>query len=382
MINETKLIYNNKSYSCNLTVILCDLLCYFFFCSQVKPSSDNLAASSLSKDVRNRNIRKVETNARVAFVIWIMEFCANICIIIVWAIVYGKTTFATLTTNIIWYYIILPHILLMNTAHNKDLVVDQGWKTTIKNALSLPMPFNMKRSIQDAQQNQCMQNSNDESSGKVFTISNSQENCEEKLESYGISISEQAIFPSSNDTQKQKAKLDSDKSQLPISMRSSSTETTFSENQRLNQGNRLYFGEQILQCMMNSIEVEISYLHYFRELLRLEETLKLDGDTLEEFEIQDLDQLPKVKFEKAKSSKFIHTNHTKNGRYKNNYINKRSKNSKHEHMDPMTNLLFSKSKRIKLRRQTMSNFHLFCASEETYSDFLNILINLEEHFIK
>ena len=49
---------------------------------------------SLSKDVRNRNIRKVETNARVAFVIWIMEFGANICIIIVWAIVYRKTTFA------------------------------------------------------------------------------------------------------------------------------------------------------------------------------------------------------------------------------------------------------------------------------------------------
>ena len=339
-----------------------------------------MAANSLSKDVRNRNIRKVETNARVAFVIWIMEFCANICIIIVWAIVYGKTTFATLTTNIMWYYVILPHIFLMNTSHNKDLVVDQGWKTTIQNALSLPLPFNLKRSIQDVQQNQWLQNSNEESTGKVFTISNSLEHCERKSESFGISISEQVIFPSSYETKKQK--LDSEKSKVPTPMRSSSTETTFSENQRFNQGNRLYFGEQILQRMMNSMEVESSYLHYFRELLRLEEMLKIDGDTGEEFEIQELDQIQKLKSEKTKCSKSIYTNTAIDVKYKNNYVNRRSKNSKHEQMDPMTNLLFSKSKRIKLRRQTMSNFHLFCTTEEAYSDFLNILINLEENFIK
>ena len=165
-------------------------------------------------------------------------------------------------------------------------------------------------------------------------------------------------------------------------MRSSSTETTFSENQRLNQGNRLYFGEQILQRMMNSIEVECLYLHYFRELLRLEEMLKSDGDTGKDFEIQELNQLQKVKFEKAKCSKSLRTNTSSDIKYKKNYINNRSKNSKHEHMDPITNLMFSKSKRIKLRRQTMSNFHVFCTTEETYSDFINILINLEEDFIR
>ena len=309
-----------------------------------------------------------------------MEFCANICIIIVWSIVYGKTTFATLTTNIIWYYVILPHIFLMNTTHNKDLVVDQGWKTTIQNALSWPVRFNMKRSIKDVKQNQCLQNSNNETNEKVFTISNSLEHCERNSESHDISISEQVIFSSSHETQKKK--LDSDKSQEPTSMRSSSIETTFSENQRLNQGHRLYYGEQILQRMMNSIKVESSYLHYFRELLRLEEMLKSDDDIGEEFKIQDLDQLQKVKFEQAKSSKFIDVNTSLDAKYKNNYVNNRSKNSKPEHIDPMTNLMFSKTKRIKLRQQVMNKFHSFCISEEAYSDFLNLLINLEEDFIK
>ena len=238
----------------------------------------------------------------------------------------------------------------------------------------------MNRSIRNAKQNRCSYSSKDENTGKVFTISNSLEHCEGKSESCRISISEQVILPCSHETQKQN--LESDKSQVPTLMRSSSTETTFSENQRHNQGNRLYFGEQILQRMINSIEVESSYLHYFRELLRLEEMLKNDGDTGEEFEIQELDQLQKVKFEQAKSSKFINTNTSLDVKYKNNYVNNRSKNSHPEHMDPMTNLMFSKWKRIKLRQQIMSKFHLFCTNEETYSDFLNILINLEEGFIK
>ena len=186
-----------------------------------------------------------------------MEFCANVCIIIVWEIVHGKTTFATLTTNMIWYYVILPHIFLMNTTHNKDLIVDQGWKTAIQNALSLPVPFNMKRSIQDVQRNPSLQNTNDESTRKVFTISNSKEQVKVK------------------------------------------SETLFIETQWLNQGDRLYFGEQILKRMLNPIEVESSYLYYFRELLRLEEMLTIDSDTGEEFEIQELNQRQKLKFDKA-----------------------------------------------------------------------------------
>ena len=254
----------------------------------------------------------------------------------------------------------------MNTTHNKDLVIDQGWVTTIQNALSLPVTFNMKRSNRNVKQNQCLQKSNKESTEKVFTISNSLEHCEGKS-------------ACSHETQKQQ--LDSDKSQVPNLIRSCSTETTFSENLRLKQGNHLYFGEQILQRMMNTIEVESSYLHYFRELLRLEEMLKIDGKTEEEFEVQELNQLQKVKFEKAKCSKFIYKNISSDVRYKNNFVYHRSKNSKHGQMDHMTNLMYSKSKRIKLRQQTLSNFHLLCTTEETYSDFLNILINLEEHFI-
>ena len=169
-----------------MTFILYDLLFYFFFFSQVIPSSNNLAANSLSKDVRNRNIRKVETNARVAFVIWIMEFCANICIIIVWALVYGKTSFGTLTVNMIWYYLILPHTFLMNTSHNKELIVDNGWKTTIRNALSFPFSCKSDNTIEDIQPNENLDTSKQDGSVRIATITGSKVSCEDRVRSkYG-----------------------------------------------------------------------------------------------------------------------------------------------------------------------------------------------------
>ena len=45
---------------------------------------------------------------------------------------------------IMWYYIFLPHIFLMNTSHNKDLIVDDGLKTTILNACKLPFQFQLQ----------------------------------------------------------------------------------------------------------------------------------------------------------------------------------------------------------------------------------------------
>ena len=79
----------------------------------------------------------MEVNARVAFVVWVLEMFANSCIIVVWSVVYGKTTFGTLTTSMIWYYLILPHTHLMNTSHNKHLIVEYGWKNTIRNAIGV-----------------------------------------------------------------------------------------------------------------------------------------------------------------------------------------------------------------------------------------------------
>ena len=39
---------------------------------------------------------------------------------------------------IVIFYVVLPHSYLMNTAHNKDRIIDEGLKNIIKNAISMP----------------------------------------------------------------------------------------------------------------------------------------------------------------------------------------------------------------------------------------------------
>ena len=148
-----------------------------------------MAPRCLSEDVRNRNIRKVETNATVTFVIWVLEFFANACIVIVWLFVYGKTNFGTLTINMIWYYLILPHTFLMNTSHNKDLIVDNGWKTTLRNALSLPISFRRHNLDPNNEQNEGLGISGKENTIKIAVISNSKEICRDEEASEQCNVS-------------------------------------------------------------------------------------------------------------------------------------------------------------------------------------------------
>ena len=84
----------------------------------------------------------MKVNANVTFVIWILEWIANILIYICWILGPNFSRYFP-EVILIWYYVILPHTFLMNTSHNKDLIIDDGLKTTIINALGLP--FNIQR---------------------------------------------------------------------------------------------------------------------------------------------------------------------------------------------------------------------------------------------
>ena len=333
----------------------------------------------MSEGIRNRNIRKVETNARVTFVVWILEICANVCIIIVWVFVYGKTTFGTLTTNMVWYYLILPHTFLMNTSHNKDLIVENGWKTTIKNAMSLPISFRRNNLIQNIQQKKNLDTSKEDDVSSIAIISHSRIHYNDKVKSELPNVSriqEQEVGSSS-------VVMDTSSNTIrgPILTRSSSSETTSDEKIECTLGYRVYFGEQILERMMSNIMHENSYMHYFKELLRLDEVLRMDGHAGEDFKIIEFSQISYVKMGKSKSSRskqvkksFVYEN-------KSNQFRDTSKKRQNERFEKKVEFAISHTNRIDLRRQTLKDFHTFCTNEETYNDFIEILISLEEDIV-
>ena len=111
---------------------------YLFSYSQVEPTPNNPATSSLSRDTQIQNRRRVAINVRVTSVIWMLEIVANICIVVVWILIYGSTSFGSLTNSMIWYYLILPYTFLMNTSYNKNRILADGWKTVIVNSVNAP----------------------------------------------------------------------------------------------------------------------------------------------------------------------------------------------------------------------------------------------------
>ena len=115
---------------------------YFLIYSQVEPSAENLAASMLAKNIQIRNQRKVKVNAQVTFVIYVLETVANLSIFIVWIFVHGYSSEVTVTMGVMWFHVILPYIFLMNTSHNKNLLIDDGWWNTFKNALGISFSNN------------------------------------------------------------------------------------------------------------------------------------------------------------------------------------------------------------------------------------------------
>ena len=77
----------------------------------------------------------------MTFVIYILEVVANLTIFVVWFFIHQKTSDYALTLSVLWFHVILPYTFLMNTSHNKNVVLDEGWWNTIRNTLGISAHF-------------------------------------------------------------------------------------------------------------------------------------------------------------------------------------------------------------------------------------------------
>ena len=82
-------------------------------------------------------MKKVRVNAQVTFMTTILELFGNVALIIL-AVIFKARTFPTLIHLVIFYHILLPRAFLMNTSHNKDRIIEYGWKNILRNLLRIP----------------------------------------------------------------------------------------------------------------------------------------------------------------------------------------------------------------------------------------------------
>ena len=103
---------------------------------QVKnhPRSENALLQQLQKD--ELQLKRIRVNAQVTFMISVLEMIGVIIGIMV-VVIFNSTTLPVIINSMILYLILLPRAFLMNTSHNKNRVIEHGWKNILRNTLGL-----------------------------------------------------------------------------------------------------------------------------------------------------------------------------------------------------------------------------------------------------
>ena len=104
-----------------------------FHFRRVSPATNPIASENLSHNQNEVNMKKVKTNAQVTSMVCIIETAVNL---FNW-ISFGLTGFWI--SLFILYLILLPYIFLMNTSHNKERVIEYGWKNVVGNFIGRKM---------------------------------------------------------------------------------------------------------------------------------------------------------------------------------------------------------------------------------------------------
>ena len=388
------------------------------FFRQVTPTEDNTAAKSLSKDTQSYNIKSVKVNTRVTLVVWILEVIANLSIGIVWVFVYGSTSFGTMTNSMIWYYIIISYTFLMNTSYNKARIIADGWKIVIMNTIkSIGCSFRASSrevhpdNIQNTTQNlsrskevekDIKENGNKEiPSCSVKRETSANLNLNENLEQsttagvFMISAPEIEYFPVSHTSKHKLKDLEQfnftfmndvsisnrqERRPLPKDLSTDSESVYGDTNQP--KSYRVRMGEKVLYEMIKQITDENAYIHYFKQLVDLEELSKNKGlSSNTKFEIEPFIAFKTTTRSEVKNKNTrVHKNKSKNDKM----ISKSRKSQIEAFEQPVLDFKLSGERllRRQLRTEMLKDFssNLYC--EDNYDEFVNNLFNLEEGLIK
>ena len=361
-------------------------------------------------------MKLVKVNARVTFVVWILETCANISVLIVWVFVYGTTSFGTLTNSMIWYYIVISYTFLMNTSYNKDRIIEDGWKFVILNSIksifhkiheinnycnsSSSQTDGIQDQIKGKLKNKQFSNQTEEndkenaptvsilakttschnaslvqsSSTDIFTISNPE------IERFPISHTSKFVLEDLNTLHIAKRNTSLEDRSATLSKGLSTDSESISDGGNRPLSYRIQIGREILSEMLKCLGNENAYIHYFRQLLDFEERIKSGlSSSSNEFKIEQFICNPSAKRFKVKNERNRVHNKTINERMAKG--NKTSKidfaNDPKIDQRPLGEIFIKKQ----LRMHTLNNFTSILNNEDEYSNFVNNLINLEEGLI-
>ena len=355
-----------------------------------------MAAQSLGTLVQARNTRKVKINANVTFFIWILEWVANISIVIAWVFA-SKYTNTFPEFGLFWYYLVLPNTYLMNTSHNKERIIDDGLKTTIRNAFGAPFDFKlygMSPWKDEHTQNQSVSGQVRQSKNRELDESKSIKNEYREPSVAGVYVLSKPQYSAFTPTNPfntnraipttSKGHMDTTKKQKPSILYQKSVSDPEQEVDYVGAqtNSRLCIGTKLLSHMKENVNAEVVYLHYFVQLIDFEDRVKTRDFCLMNFEIVNSDHLNGLHTAKVAKAK--------GNRKKQSCTSKGERSIKwstaQSAIDPMmilkSNLLKNILHKGEKRKIMLEAFHKYCNTEDSYEKYLNDLIDLEESLVE
>ena len=276
----------------------------------------------------------------------------------------------------------------MNTSHNKDRIIDDGLKVTIINAIHLPFDLSLctsssRAAIETEEDNSDQTNLEEKkvtplkkninkipkyTKNEIFILSSNQNSLKSKHD--GIILNESLeLVPSTstgiNHSNRKERRLGWSRKFLSES--EENIEIDYSKT-------RLCTGKEILGYMNDNINNEQHYLHYFFQLIYCEEKCK--GNDMDDFQIVHLNETKPVRcnlLTKEKETPIV-------------LSVTESKNKPHAKRSlPLpidsSDIMFSRDTldRIKMRKDILFDYQLKCDDEQSYTEYLSKLIDLEEN---
>ena len=346
----------------------------------------------------------MQVSAQVTAMTTLIEVLANCVNAVIWVFIANRAGYATLTQAMLLYFVILPYTFSLNTEHNRNCVVENGWANVLKNGFhrgnaSLPN-HNQREDNNNAPPyglvpqfgryiRGIFRSINTGQTETVKTFSN-QDGCTNTNNSaiYTIFRNEHC-FPS---TCMELSSLDLN---VPLNEEPCSSQSIFqTQTSRLSEEDdidlqdldcRVYLRSQIISSMLSNIRNEGLYTQHFTRLLRFEDDFK-NGHKSNFFSSEYLDTAVKtITKSKSKGKKGKHSGHNLESQLGSNKGNKTCCNLPDEADEEKTREVHpmcvgDNKRRIKMRTRMINLMKFNEYNEDMYDEFLQNLINMEESF--
>ena len=249
----------------------------------------------------------MRVNAQITAVTSILEIAGNIVQWAIWILITKFVGLGSLIQSILLYFVVLPYVFLMNSSHNKNRIIEDGWINVLKNAIGTGRIFGIRKTsvkidIQPFNSKAAHPRNMIDKKDKLVTPPTLFRKIFRKQNSRVLPFSEKnggIITNSSKPIDEKHVK--EDKSTLTICMpsndvmASSSAIKSLKNNaepieHKMKQCNSIdglkgHRHEMILNLFENVKDEEV-YIRSFRELVAFEESVKRNKDNFSEFEDQ------------------------------------------------------------------------------------------------